>query len=156
MGVTLLQHRNAVYWIATALVCTWPGAALSQNLAPFDAAAGVALHPAWVASSLPADKGVPRSRFSLVPLAGETVLELTTNGTDTGIYNVAGLAELKLSAGTSAPPQWAVRYGCVWSLLATVAFTRTPVTMPRSMMTLRSNFGCNSCEGSPYMWASTS
>lgn len=79
MGVTLLQHRNAVYWIATALVCTWPGAALSQNLAPFDAAAGVALHPAWVASGLPADKGVPRSRFSLVPLAGETVLELTTN-----------------------------------------------------------------------------
>ena len=80
MGVTLLQHRNAVYWIATALVCTWPGAALSQNLAPFDAAAGVALHPAWVASGLPADKGVPRSRFSLVPLEGETVLELTTNG----------------------------------------------------------------------------
>ncbi len=79
MGVTLLQHRNAVYWIATALVCTWPGAALSQNLAPFDAAAGVALHPAWVASGLPADKGVPRSRFSLVPLEGETVLELTTN-----------------------------------------------------------------------------
>ncbi len=79
MGVTLLQHRNAVYWIATALVCTWPGAALSQNLAPFDAAARVALHPAWVASGLPADKGVPRSRFSLVPLEGETVLELTTN-----------------------------------------------------------------------------
>ena len=79
MGVTLLQHRNAVYWIATALVCTWPRAVFSQNLAPFDAAAGVALHPAWVASGLPADKGVPRSRFSLVPLAGETVLELTTN-----------------------------------------------------------------------------
>ena len=48
-------------------------------MAPFDTAAGVALHPAWVASGLPADKAVPRSRFSLVPLAGDTVLELTTN-----------------------------------------------------------------------------
>jgi hypothetical protein len=46
---------------------------------PFDAAAGVALHPAWVVSGLPADKAVPRSRFSLVPLAGDTVLELSTN-----------------------------------------------------------------------------
>ncbi len=60
-------------------MATWPSAVFSQNLAPFVAAAGVALHPAWVASGLPADKGVPRSRFSLVPLAGDTVLELTTN-----------------------------------------------------------------------------
>ena len=60
-------------------MATWPSAVFSQNLAPFDAAAGVALHRAWVASGLPADKAVPRSRFSLVPLAGDTVLELTTN-----------------------------------------------------------------------------
>ena len=79
MGPTLLQHRNASYWIATALICTWPGAVLSQNLAPFEAAAGGALHPTWVASGLPADKGVPRSRFTLVPLAGETVLALASD-----------------------------------------------------------------------------
>ena len=36
------------------------------------------LHPTWEASGLPADKGVPRSRLSLVPLAGETVLELAS------------------------------------------------------------------------------
>ncbi len=65
--------------MATALICTWPGAVLSQNLAPFEAAAGGALHPTWVASGLPADKGVPRSRFTLVPLAGETVLALASD-----------------------------------------------------------------------------
>ena len=79
MGTTLIRHQFAIYLVATTLMITWPGAVFSQNLAPFDAAAGVALHPAWVASGLPADKAVPRSRFSLVPLAGDTVLELTTN-----------------------------------------------------------------------------
>ena len=79
MPLTLHQHRFAIYLIAITLGSTWPGASFSQNLTPFDAAAGVALHPAWVVSGLPADKAVPRSRFSLVPLAGDTVLELSTN-----------------------------------------------------------------------------
>lgn len=79
MRITLFRYRFAIYFIATTLISTWPGAAFSQNLAPFDAAAGVALHPTWVVSGLPADKAVPRSRFSLVPLAGDTVLELSTN-----------------------------------------------------------------------------
>ena len=79
MPLTLHQHRFAIYLIAITLGSTWPGASFCQNLTPFDAAAGVALHPAWVVSGLPADKAVPRSRFSLVPLAGDTVLELSTN-----------------------------------------------------------------------------
>ncbi len=79
MPLTVQQLRIAIILIAITLISTWPAASFSQNLAPFDAAAGVALHPAWVVSGLPADKGVPRSRFSLVPLAGDAVLELSTN-----------------------------------------------------------------------------
>lgn len=75
----LRRHRFAFYLIAVTPIFAWPGAVFSQNLAPFEAAAGSALHLAWVASGLPADKGVPRSRFSLLPLAGETVLALATD-----------------------------------------------------------------------------
>ena len=79
MLLTLHQLRIAIILIATTLISTWPEAVFSQNLALFSEAGASTLHPAWAASGLPADKGIPRSRFSLVPLAGETVLALATD-----------------------------------------------------------------------------
>jgi hypothetical protein len=78
MPLTQHQIRIAIILIAITLISTWPSAVFSQNLAPFAAPGASTLHPTWEASGLPADKGVPRSRLSLVPLAGETVLELAS------------------------------------------------------------------------------
>jgi hypothetical protein len=73
------RHQFAIFLIAITSITTGSSAVFSQNLAPFAAPGVGTLHPAWVASGLPADKGVPRSRFGLVPLGGETVLELASN-----------------------------------------------------------------------------
>ena len=78
MPLTQHQLRIAIILIAITLISTWATAVFSQNLAPFAAPGASTLHPTWEASGLPADKGVPRSRLSLVPLAGETVLELAS------------------------------------------------------------------------------
>ena len=80
MPLTQHQLRIAIILIAITLISAWPAAVFSQNLAPFAAPGASTLHPTWEASGLPADKGVPRSRLSLAPLAGLERLCQVCNG----------------------------------------------------------------------------
>lgn len=79
MPTAFQLDRVIWYWLLACLTGIWPSAVFAQNLAPFNAANNALLHPAWELSGLPADKGVPRSRFTLVPLASETVLALASD-----------------------------------------------------------------------------